>query len=825
MLLTGRLSPALHPWLADHRVGGVVFFPGTGFLELAVRAGDEVGCDRVDELTLEAPLVLADGAFPVIQVWVGAPRESGGRAVTIYSRPEDATDQPWTRHASGVLSAGERVARFDEPSWPPANAVAVESDGFYANSQYGPAFQDLRSVWLRDDEVFAEVALGDDIAGDAQYFGLHPALLDAVMHANPFAGVGDEDRFLLPFSWSGVSLHARGASVLRVRLVRAAEDSVSIAAVDAAGGPVLSVESLALRAISAPVPATRRAGGESLLRVEWMPAPEVRVAEPPACVSLGSDPHGIGATIGSLAEASGREQFVLVPIRGAGDDVPATVHELTAHALRLVQEWIAADRFADARLVFVSRQGVSTGAGDPVRDLAANAVWGLVRSAQSENPDRFVLLDVDLVDVAGLLPRLPGLLATGDSQFVVRGGEVRIGRLARLSGAPSLLPPADDPWRLAPGTQGRLGDLALVPYPEVTVPLGARHVRVAVRAAGLNFRDVLVALGMYPGEVTVIGSEAAGVVVEVGSEVRGLRVGDRVMGLIPGGLATVAMVDERLVVPVPEGCSWEQAATLPMAFATAWYALNDLAELRAGESILVHAGAGGVGMAAIRIARHLGAEVFATASEGKWDALRELGVADDHIASSRTVEFEQRFLAATGGRGVDVVLNSLSGEFVDASVRATAAGGRFVEMGKTDLRDPASFQRLTYRSFDVSEAGPDRLREILTEIAGLVAAGALTPSPVTTWDVRQAREAFRHMSQARHVGKIALTMPAVWDDEGHRPDHRWYRRAGRSPRQAPGGHRCAAPGADQPARPGRTRCRGTGRRTGPTRGTDDDRGL
>ncbi len=206
---------------------------------------------------------------------------------------------------------------------------------------------------------------------------------------------------------------------------------------------------------------------------------------------------------------------------------------------------------------------------------------------------------------------------------------------------------------------------------------------------------------------------------------------------------------------------------MPLVFLTALYAFRDLAGLRKGESVLVHAGAGGVGMAAVGLARHLGAEVFATASEGKWDVLRSMGLDDDHIASSRDLGFEEKFREVTGGRGVDVVLNALAGEFVDASLRLTAAGGRFLEMGKTDVRDPGAVGGdVTYRAFDLGEAGPERNRQLLTELLELFDTGALKPLPTKTWDVRRARDAFRYMSQAKHTGKIVLTLPRRWNPDG-----------------------------------------------------------
>ncbi|KOV69422.1 zinc-binding dehydrogenase, partial [Streptomyces sp. MMG1121] len=223
---------------------------------------------------------------------------------------------------------------------------------------------------------------------------------------------------------------------------------------------------------------------------------------------------------------------------------------------------------------------------------------------------------------------------------------------------------------------------------------------------------------------------------------------------------------------VPEGWSFVEAASVPVVFLTAYYGLVDLARVRSGESVLVHAAAGGVGMAAVQLARHLGAEVWGTASPGKWGVLRSAGVDEVRIASSRTLDFEESFRVATGGRGVDVVLDSLAGEFVDASLRLVAAGGggRFVEMGKTDVRDArgvaVEYPGVDYRAFDLMEAGPERIGEMFAELMVLFERGVLAPLPVSVWDVRRAPEAFRFMGQARHVGKVVLTVPARLDSEG-----------------------------------------------------------
>ncbi|HEY0698283.1 MAG TPA: SDR family NAD(P)-dependent oxidoreductase, partial [Micromonospora sp.] len=488
---------------------------------------------------------------------------------------------------------------------------------------------------------------------------------------------------------------------------------------------------------------------------------------------------GIGSAVGDLRrypdltalhaaiEAGERiPDVVLAPQEppAAGSGVAAVAHAASSRALGLVQAWLADQRWASSRLVLVTRAAVAVESGERV-DLVGSPVWGLVRSAQAEEPGRFVVVDVDgSVESAS---RLAAVVGSGEPQVAVRRGVTLVPRLGRAGGG-SLLPPAgESAWRLETAEAGTLEKLALLPCPEMAGPLAPGEVRVAVRAGGVNFRDVLGALGVYP---VTLGSEIAGVVTEVGAGVGHLVVGDRVFGLARGGFGPLCVVDARTLVRIPAGWSFVTAASVPVVFLTAWYGLVDLAGVRAGESVLVHAAAGGVGMAAVQVARHLGAEVYATASPGKWDTVRGSGVPDGRIASSRTLDFETAFRAATGGRGVDVVLNSLAGEFVDASLRILAEGGRLLEMGKTDLRDPALVEAgragVVYRPFDLLDAGPERIGQMLTELVSLFERGVFAPLPVRVWDVRRAVEAFRFMGQARHVGKIVLTVPPAWDEHG-----------------------------------------------------------
>ncbi|UED87990.1 type I polyketide synthase [Streptomyces profundus] len=729
-LFTGRLSSRTHPWLVDHAVNGSVLLPGTAFLELAQYAGEQLGCGVVEELTLETPMVLPDRGGLAIQLVIGAPDPDGSRRLTVHGKEDDApADQDWTRHATGTLAEATATTDFTAHTWPPAHAEAMALDGYYDRMAgngfvYGPAFRGLRAAWRQGDTLYAEVALPDEQAEDADAYGLHPALLDAALQAAGLGGFFSGDEARLPFAWRGVSLLASGANVLRVRVRPDGPDSIAIAAADESGEPVVTVGSLVVRPLN---PALFRASRAFPYHFQW-------------------------PVLALDAEGTHPDPEVLAVDAGSA-------HEVTARVLARLQDALA----EDGTLIVRTRAAVATEPGADV-DPAHAAVWGLVRSAQAEHPDRFLLIDSD--EASDHL--LAAAAAAGEPQLALRDGVAHRPRLAGFGASGTLSPPADgsSAWLLGTTERGTLENLALLPAPELTAPLAANEVRVEIRAAGMNFRDALNALGLLPGEPGPLGIEGAGVVTATGTGVTGLTVGDRVCGVFAGCYGPVAVADRRLLARMPGGWTFEQAAGVPVVFLTAYRGLVDLAGLRAGETVLVHAAAGGVGMAAVQLARHLGAEVYGTASTGKWEAT---GLAADQLASSRTAEFESAFLAATGGRGVDVVLNSLTGELVDASLRLLPRGGRFIEMGRADLRDPeevtAAHEGVRYQAFELMDAGPDRIHAMLTEVLALFERGVLTPLPTRVLDLRRAPEAMRHLSQAKHVGKLVLTPPRRLDPD------------------------------------------------------------
>ncbi|MFJ3755063.1 SDR family NAD(P)-dependent oxidoreductase [Streptomyces sp. NPDC090080] len=425
-VLTGRLSLRTHPWLADHQVTDTVLLPGTGFVELARHAADLLGANQLDELTLEVPLVLPAEGGLALRVVVAEPDANGSRAVEVHSRPEGST-AAWTRHAGGVLSESvDDSPGADLVRWPPADAEPIDLDGFYPRLAdtglgYGPAFQGLRAAWRRADEIYAEVALPDQQRGQAQEFGLHPALLDAALHALALRG---DQGLRLPFAFRGVRWFDTGATTLRVRLTVVDEDAVRLDLADGSGAPVGTVERVVLRALTSELRTPARL--DSVYQLDWTPA---RAGRP---------------------RVTGADALFRV------EDTP--VAERTAAVLGRLRERLAEESAQGGPLVLVTHGAVAVTA-DEVPDPAGAAVWGLVRSAQAEWPGRFVLLDT--TDPAVTDTDLIAALATDEPQLALRADRVLVPRLAPVTGTETA---EEAPWSvddmvLVTGASGTLGGL------------------------------------------------------------------------------------------------------------------------------------------------------------------------------------------------------------------------------------------------------------------------------------------------------------------------------------------------------------------------------
>ncbi|SON63900.1 Phenolphthiocerol synthesis polyketide synthase type I Pks15/1 [Mycobacterium simulans] len=485
VVLTGRLSLGAQPWLADHVVGGVVVFPGAGFVELAIRAGDEVGCALVQELVLAAPLVLGQDAAVQVRVVVGGAEGSGCRSVAVYSRA-DQPDMQWVLHAQGALAPDVVAPAVDLSVWPPAEAQPVEIAGAYERLaargfEYGPAFQGLQGLWRSGEEIFAEVAAPEDAGVEMAGMGIHPAVLVAALHAALYAA-DDGGGMVVPFSWQQVSLHGVGATRLRVRIAQCGDDALSVDLADSAGLPVLSVGSLVARPVTAhqlhaEVNAAAGESAQGLLEVAW------------SAITLDSrsvdrkDPRPVlcwDDFVASGVQGGGEDPVVLWQWGSADQPVVGSVYAGTHQALEVVQSWLAQDRAGT--LVVLTRGAVGL-AGEQIRDLGGAAVWGLVRSAQSEYPGRIMLIDTDTPTTVGGegAPDLSVLVASGEPQLVVRNGVAYAGRLAPSQPAPEVGQLADE---LAAGTvviTGGTGMAGAVLARHVVTRYGVNHVALVSR--------------------------------------------------------------------------------------------------------------------------------------------------------------------------------------------------------------------------------------------------------------------------------------------------------------------------------------------------------
>ncbi|MFJ6462452.1 type I polyketide synthase [Streptomyces sp. NPDC091387] len=554
LLLSGVLSPRDHPWLADHGVLGAVLLPATAFVDMAVHAGDRVGAPVLEELTLTAPLALSSDEAVELQVKVARPDEDGRRTVVFHARPRTpGYEGPWNRHASAILASRElpepAAAAVPGP-WPPAGAVALPlgagpGEGFYdrlahGGLRYGPAFQGLRAAWRLGDDLLAEVALPEEEHGNAGRFTLHPALLDSALHTMMLGGVtpapddsgSSGSGVSLPFAWSEVRCHASGARRLRVRVSPTAQSGARLELTDGSGAPVATVGSLVLRPLPREQLKDVRAHGDCLFRLDWMrlpdspvPAPAPRVwgllGEPGPWLRGALLPSGDGPkAYADVASAGADAPDVVIacpPLTGVeGVDRASAAHRMAGWALRLVQDWLAEERLSNSRLVVLTSGAVVTGleraAGAVNGDaaLVCAPVWGLLRSAQTENPGRFVLVDVD--GAAASETAMAQVLASREPQTAVREGAVHVPRLVHASGATAQEGPSR---RMAPGgtvlITGGSGSLGASFARHLVVEQGVRHLllvgrRGAAAPGAVELRAELAGLG---AEVTVAACDVA----------------------------------------------------------------------------------------------------------------------------------------------------------------------------------------------------------------------------------------------------------------------------------------------------------------------------
>ena len=819
-VLSVSLGVSNQLWLADHRVHGQLVVPGAAYLAMLTSSAELLGWPscRIDDVYFLAPLVLPDGKDRTVQA-ILTPVESSDRshgqtvqiAALSSAEPGDNgnAEEELVRLMSGRISPGgvasslrpdllSLQARCREPFDTERLYEIIDSAGVEVKA----SFRWVDKLWLGRGEALAQLRL-PDVIGSMDGYRLHPALLDAGFQvAGAILDKDEQSETLLPFSIKTMrqEREAKGTSWW-CHATRTGPTTWDIRFLDSEGELFVALDGFEMR--KAPASAfLRRRMADWFYRVDWQPQPLTDAgAVGPATWLLLDNGSELGAELAQRLTSRGDR--CVIASEGAGND-PSEFRRLLEESaaregppLRGVLHLLGAepDALADPaeraqnlaigflhltqavaaiasppRVWVVTRHAQAVDSGEFVYPEQA-PLWGVNRGLMLEAPElRVVCVDTAsdaAADAAALLAELNA--PPSEAQVAYRNGERFVARLVRC---PEAVPQAiEGPFRLQLREYGSPDNLQLVPITRQKP--GRNQVEIAVVATAVNFRDVVIALGMlkdfYANEMKIeraadiwLGFDCAGTVSAVGEGVTDLAVGDPVMSPAMGGAASHIIAFRESVMRIPKGVDPVTAASLPTVFWTAYHSLVQLAQLKAGERVLIHAAAGGVGLAAVQIAQAAGAEIYATASPGKWDYLRSLGI--DHIMNSRTLDFPDEILRTTGGEGVDVVLNSLAGEVVERSFSVLKQGGRFVEIGRLGGGIPEEAVRRPDAAYFTFELGAviahNAAASIRTgeEICALFESGVARPLPLTTFGIDNADEAYRFMQQTRHIGKVVLKL-------------------------------------------------------------------
>ncbi len=822
-----RLGPDVL-WLGDHVVDGACVLPGAVYAELALAAvTEEFGAEPwiVRELCLDQVMHVTDDTVVVTRLT----GDASNARVEIRSR---AGRPGWIRHATATLEHGLPAPARTPAAWmvDDASVAQLDPDDLYgrlreAGQHHGPAFRGIVGLTVSDSGMArAEVRLPAGAKSGASRFVLHPVMVDIAVQALGATKVAtelaaaqpDAPVVVLPVRFSGIRAYGDVTEAVHAVASLAATGTPDrlagrVALTSSDGQVLLEIDEVDMAVLGT----ARGAAGLSnrLFALEWeQSSPNTSAVAGGAVLVVaepGDDDPLVSTVRSLLAERTVDSEWVSAPddpgwraalmrTETAWDAIvvlcaPSRVDESVPDAERLDRVRARTLLIADIvksvsqraarkspRLQIVTRGAQQIDPRDGV-NLTQTSLRGLARVLTFEHPElRPTLVDIE-ADGAGSADALVSETLAGSEhdEVALRDGQRYVRRLVAAPTTPSadlvtevrrvvVDVDATAAFRLQVDRPGRLDGLNVHAVKRTAPPVG--QVEVRVKAAALNFSDVLKAMGLYPGlngQPPIVGGECVGVVTAVGDEVESLRPGQRVIAIGSGTLGSHVTTLADLVVPIPDGLPDRDAATFGVAYLTAWYSLREVARLAAGERVLIHSATGGVGLAAVAIAKMIGARVYVTAgSDAKRRWLSTLGV--EYVGDSRSVAFADEILDITAGAGVDVVLNSLAGEAIHRGVQILAPGGRFVELGKKDVYADTSLGLAALAhsgSFSVVDLDlnmrtqPKRYGRLLREILDQAAAGELEPLPITEFGFEHVIDAFRLMASAGHTGKILVTMP------------------------------------------------------------------
>jgi len=795
-------------YFGDHVVSGSVTIPAAAWIEAACAAAADVfGGSPLElrEFEITRPLFLEPGRPVLVQFSIQSPR-MGRCHIRIDSK---SSDDSWQTHVTALAVKSKQSSEStDELSVLPtlkaplASAIPIDTSNLYqrlgqSGLAYGEFFQVLSDVTTDGSTATATLELLPAMADGAQQYRLHPTLLDGALQliavVVPAAAntASSSPRTYLPVGLGqltfGDATEIKHAIVHRLETgvdsPSADEILADVELLDDRYHLVAKLARVRLKSLTHDSSPTLDPN-QWLYQVEWSPLAEQGDLDRPTFENTDHCLRHVGSQrfqsliappldVDSSQQVA--EHWVWTPPLPETSDLASATLAATGDFLETIQAALRCQ--PSPRVSIITQHGVQVDASDVTCDCIATAVIGMARVAANEHPQLQIrMLDVDDVDDVGVVTAWLDS-QQNETELAVRGGRyfqtrlVARPRLLLANTADAELPlPRQGSYRVRLDGTHRMEGL----WTQRIIPptVGSGEVAVEIKAVGLNFSDVLKSMGLYPGitdAVVPMGIEISGRVTAAGEDVTGLQIGSRVMGIVPYGFATDDATNDYLLMPVPERMSDEEAASVPIVFLTAHHALLHVGHLTAEEAVLIHAGAGGVGLAAIQVAKSVGATIFATAgSDSKRRLLAALGVHPQHIFDSRDIDSIEGIRARTNGRGVDVVLNSLPGEWIERSLELLAAHGRFLEIGKVDIYQNRAigllpFQdNLSYSAIDLDRflrQRPAAVKRLFAEVTAGFASGDYHPLPITSFRLRELPHALRFMAARRNIGKVVVTPP------------------------------------------------------------------
>ncbi|MEN9519174.1 MAG: hypothetical protein RLZZ381_1762, partial [Cyanobacteriota bacterium] len=810
------LQPETINWLKDHCLADKVIFPGTAYLEIAIALGlfhSKSNQLLIENVDITAPLYLENDLTitPEIQVITSPQQESWNWE--IYSLNDNLNNEEWTQHCSGKVSClnmpitGKSLIEIksnleDKELDIKQHYLACQQQGI----NYGKSFKGIKQLWAKENQALGLIELPHHLNSEAYHF--HPALLDACLQilfaALPrklqgitYIPVGLEQLAIQSFPGNKVW------SYLELRQDNNREQIVAdVWLYNEHGELIATITGLKSQAIK-----FTPAWHNWLYQPQWKSQPLLTST---SLINTGTwlifaDSTGIGQQLAGKLEAQ-QQQSHLVTREAITNDPPAFRDLIQQHPdvtgviylwnidtsenwqecqsyLYLVQALIQSANCPSFWFITHNAQPVNNYNYQLTPGIRNSCLWGMQKAIALEHPD-LKCIGIDLGSVDNAAENIfQELCQSGIEQVAYRDNQRYVSRLTvgAIGKSPSngqLLSHERSLTRKQDNLQLRIdysGNLDSLQWESVNRQQPqANEIEIEVKATGLNFRDVMVALDLYPDETKFLGLECAGVVISVGSAVSNFKPGDEVMAIADNSFSQYLVVDARLAINKPASFSLLEAATIPVTFLTAYYTLVYLAKLQPGEKVLIHAAAGGVGLAAIQIAQHLGTEIYATASIAKWSLLESMGV--KQIMNSRSLDFAEEIMAATAGKGVDVVLNSLSGEFIPKSMAVLNDQGRFIEIGKQGIWSSDKVAQIApsinYDLVDlwqITQDNPELIQQMLKELCSKFhersqfSSETLKPLPYSIFTTSQTIDAFRYMQQGKHQGKIIIAQESSED--------------------------------------------------------------